>query len=415
MKSTIKIFSETGCISHDVLWKYRMGTLSTAEKHEVELHLTDCDLCSDALSGMMNMESDSVVAELRSSVRNISTQKKVIRLYDFRVLAAAAAVAVLLVFTYVISSTNKNQNKEIALFTKPEEKNKVESSSFNNSQPTDEIDLSKKKTEDLTSAKAITKLPAEQKIFSEGFAMVNRADVSTAEQPDADIKAEEIVATDVGFVQTVPSQPETKSSAYDANATPAAATMEQGENSPSARKKSSRGNKNQKSSKEFYYHDLKVAQTPAMTSVEKSDSVNTGTPAPYETKNQEEIQQPTKELPFVYSKTLKDGMGYYKNKKYQYAIQTFDIILERFPNDINATFYKGLSEMETQNFSTASELFKKVLVNQDAIFKQEAKFKLALCYLAMNQTGEAKKLLEQISAEGGFYNSKAKEELENLK
>src|SRR6185436_15870470 len=120
MKNSINIFSETGCIQHEVLWKYRQGTLTASQKHAVEAHLTDCELCSDALAGMMILETDEMMGGLRKSVRNISSPKKIIRFNDYRILTAAAAViAVVFVFAYVINSSEKSDKKEIAQLTTP--------------------------------------------------------------------------------------------------------------------------------------------------------------------------------------------------------------------------------------------------------------------------------------------------------
>ena len=53
MKSRIhNIFSETGCVQKDMLLKYRDGELNDTDKHDVERHLIDCELCSDALDGL---------------------------------------------------------------------------------------------------------------------------------------------------------------------------------------------------------------------------------------------------------------------------------------------------------------------------------------------------------------------------
>ena len=263
MKETIKIFSETGCIPHEVLWKYRQGTLSAKEKHEVELHLTDCELCSDALSGMLNMETDTVVAELRKSVRTVSAPKKVIRFYDFRIVAAAAAVALIVVFTYVINSTNRNQNKEIALLSPPKEKINEESFSVSNSQPTDEGGLLKKKTEDLTSSKAVTKTPVEQKIISKAFSPAVTDSVTTQEQtwiaesdgetarttPDNNNEAANEKAT---------ASDKTESLSHSGNIAPAAATMDGEINLPESANKSR--SKKSDSSKELNFYNLKVAK-----------------------------------------------------------------------------------------------------------------------------------------------------------
>lgn len=414
MKDTIKIFSETGCIPHEVLWKYRQGTLSPREKHEVELHLTDCELCSDALAGMMSMENDAVVSELRRSVRNISAPKKVIRFYNFRILAAAAAVAVFFVFIYVIKSSDKNQNKEIALLTQPKEKINDESFSISNSQPTDEEGLLKKKTEDLISLKAVTRTPAEQKINSETGSVTPQEQTVIAEAGAA-LSQTNVDHNDNAENETAAAPTEAKSENQSGNVAPPAATVVSEKRLQLQANKSGSRSKKTESSMNLYFHDLKVAKTPAMTPVEKFDTVSTGTPAMYESKTEDVQEKPARELPFVYSKTLKDGIGYYKNKKYQYAIQTFDIILERFPSDINATFYKGLSEMESENFSVASLLLSKVVILADTTFRPEAKFKLAQCYASLNKISEAKNLFEEIISENGFYKVSAGEELKKLK
>ena len=120
-------------------------------------------------------------------------------------------------------------------------------------------------------------------------------------------------------------------------------------------------------------------------------------------------------MPFVYSKTLRDGLNYFHNKQYPEASQTFSIILERLPNDVNSQFYKGLSEMELQNYAPSSALLNKAMLNADKTFYEEAKFKLALCYIALNEKRDAEKLLREIEKEKGFYSQKAAEELQKLK
>jgi TolA-binding protein len=415
MKDTIKIFSETGCISHETLWRYRQGKLSTKEKHEVELHLTDCELCSDALAGMTEMDSDKVINELRKSVRNISAPKKIIRFSDFRMLAAAAAVAVFFIFMYVINSSDKNQNKEIVLLTSPAKPEKADSLSTRNFIPVDDPKLLENKSEDLSLAKNVSKASADKnesagKVSSSETAPSISEEHQLASQANLD-KAE----PDAGYIATTTSaREETQKSTEDMSAAPPAAAKEN--RTPELiQVKTSVANKKSASSQTKYFHDLKVASVPAMAPAENFDSVNTGTPAQYENKDVEESEKSARELPFMYSKTLKDGIGYYKSMKYAYAILTFDIILERFPKDINAIFYKALSEMESQNFSDASSLFKKVVNHSDKTFLEEAKFKLAVCLAAVSKTDESKKLFEEIISEKGFYAIRAKEELGKLK
>ncbi|RFS26432.1 zf-HC2 domain-containing protein [Chitinophaga silvatica] len=46
------IFVTTGCPSQQQLLDYVQGKLSASEQHEVEMHLADCELCSEALDGL---------------------------------------------------------------------------------------------------------------------------------------------------------------------------------------------------------------------------------------------------------------------------------------------------------------------------------------------------------------------------
>jgi thioredoxin-like negative regulator of GroEL len=130
---------------------------------------------------------------------------------------------------------------------------------------------------------------------------------------------------------------------------------------------------------------------------------------------QQSAQKPPQEMPFVYSQTLRKGMDYFHNKHYEYASQMFSVILENLPNDVNSQFYKGLSEMELHNYVPASDLLNKAILNADKTFYDEAKYKLALCYIALDKQRDAEKLLQEITQEKGFYSKQASEELQRLK
>lgn len=46
------IFTETACPTQDQLLAYVENKLSPAERHEVERHIADCELCSEAVEGL---------------------------------------------------------------------------------------------------------------------------------------------------------------------------------------------------------------------------------------------------------------------------------------------------------------------------------------------------------------------------
>ncbi|CAL1517546.1 zf-HC2 domain-containing protein [Chitinophaga sp. MM2321] len=46
------IFVTTGCPTQQQLLDYVQGKLTAEEQHEVEMHLADCELCSEAIEGL---------------------------------------------------------------------------------------------------------------------------------------------------------------------------------------------------------------------------------------------------------------------------------------------------------------------------------------------------------------------------
>ena len=101
MKKEVKnIFEHTDCVSEEMLMKYISGKLSPAEKHEVEKHLIDCEMCSDAVEGLSMMDGKRIsliTSELKKKVQNKAEKKevKVIFLRQYRTQLAVAASIVL--------------------------------------------------------------------------------------------------------------------------------------------------------------------------------------------------------------------------------------------------------------------------------------------------------------------------------
>lgn len=103
MSNIKNIFEHTDCLSEEMLTKYLSDKLSPAEKHEVEKHLIDCEMCSDAVEGL-SMISDkkkisSITSELNQKIQNRVEKKevKIIFLQQYRSQLAVAASIILVV------------------------------------------------------------------------------------------------------------------------------------------------------------------------------------------------------------------------------------------------------------------------------------------------------------------------------
>ncbi|SHN39266.1 tetratricopeptide repeat protein [Chitinophaga sp. CF418] len=83
----LKIFSNIRCLNRDQLPRYLDGRLTDVEKHLVEQHLVDCDLCFDALQVLQQPQyrekyqplASSMQQFIRASIKRISQVHKVER------------------------------------------------------------------------------------------------------------------------------------------------------------------------------------------------------------------------------------------------------------------------------------------------------------------------------------------------
>jgi len=96
------IFEHTDCVSEEMLTKYIAGKLPPAERHEVEKHLIDCEMCSDAVEGLSMVSGNkisSITSELNQKIQNRVGKKevKIIFLQQYRTQLAVAASIILVV------------------------------------------------------------------------------------------------------------------------------------------------------------------------------------------------------------------------------------------------------------------------------------------------------------------------------
>lgn len=102
MSNIKNIFEHTECVSEEMLMKYISNVLSSAEKHEVEKHLLDCEMCSDAVEGLNKFSDKKKISSITSALNQkiqtrIDAKKevKVIFLQQYRTQLAVAASIVL--------------------------------------------------------------------------------------------------------------------------------------------------------------------------------------------------------------------------------------------------------------------------------------------------------------------------------
>lgn len=105
MKRDHQIFSGTAHLSTGQLLAYLRHGLEKKELHDVERHLSDCELCSDALEGLKKLDSDSsmmrITGELQKMARKrLSSRKKIFSQME---LISVITVVFLIIFLIVIA------------------------------------------------------------------------------------------------------------------------------------------------------------------------------------------------------------------------------------------------------------------------------------------------------------------------
>jgi len=119
MNKVNNVFEHTDCLSDDMLVKYVSGKLSPAEKHKVEKHLVDCEMCSDTVEGLSTISDKNkipeITSELNQKIQNKVEKKKevkVVFIQQYRTQLAVAA-SIFLVIGLVWFFRNNMSMKEM--------------------------------------------------------------------------------------------------------------------------------------------------------------------------------------------------------------------------------------------------------------------------------------------------------------
>ena len=105
---------------------------------------------------------------------------------------------------------------------------------------------------------------------------------------------------------------------------------------------------------------------------------------------------------------LSETMNYFNKGMIDLASENFDLILETFPEDVNALIYGGLCALEKKDIQKSITCFESVRINNFTNFREEAEWKLLNVYLLEKELSKAKSLRDEIIQKNGFYAKQAK-------
>lgn len=103
----------------------------------------------------------------------------------------------------------------------------------------------------------------------------------------------------------------------------------------------------------------------------------------------------------------------YLERKYSEASELALNAINLNDNHVKARFIYGLTQLEAKNYTQAAFEFETIL-NSDNSYHLEARWYLALCYLKLKKTKDAKDLLNILAQSKSFYMEKALELLKKM-
>lgn len=169
--------------------------------------------------------------------------------------------------------------------------------------------------------------------------------------------------------------------------------------------------------KEIYLSNLKLLDYRAYRSRPKittKQMILTGTPANIgETTSTEEVPE-WKDVEVPYIDYLEKTMEIFSKGQNKKALTRFVVILEEYPDDLNANFYAGLCYYNLKEFSNAQKVFAKCLDSKYLNFTEEAEWYLAKSLLADGKKVEALTIFTKISNANGYYSTQAKKIVSSL-
>lgn len=352
------IFQTSQCLSREKLIAYSKGTLTAAEEHEVEKHLTDCELCSDALEGLaMPGTSHALDETIQTVAAKYSTGHGHAPAVS-RWWYAAASVVLLLAAGWVISVYNHIGEEKIAANLPP-----AKHTATPPPQPPAEAKVA---TSEINGDMSVAEV--QQQISEEHAAVVSNKKSEMAsgitrhpvQTPPADTVSSGADANDAYAVAATVAEPEPVQDNLYREKSVMASGAPVAENN--LRLKNIQGFKTYNYANEYTHR----SDAPAMSNEESIDSDI------YKNKDKSRVLNTMKVKNVSYDELLESALSEIKRKKYESALQKFQLILSEHADDVNALYYGAWCYNEMKQYSNALDYLNKLDASLIKTFQQES-------------------------------------------
>ncbi len=428
------IFTQSDCIDRGLLLKYKDKALSDQEMFEVEKHLVDCDLCSEALEGLALMASTTALHDVDKRLNDLlyrNTDTGTPRTHRYWLVAASVAILFISGFiVWMVSPTDPSA--QLAQHVEPTKTQPaVEDVTSANAAPQEsEPVLAEQKEIKANKSDEIENSPPARELAANAPAAKQPAMVESAQQSDDYIamqgSASEAEATfaspafDVKNLDEVyVSQPLSKVSnntkAETRAVTPAATRASTSEET--TKEKASSISKDEARFNVTYVSGLKAIDYAPLFDDQTKNLVvpRTHTDAALEVKKAK-AEVPNENLANPsYLQRLAPVLSLMSKEKYTEAIPLLTSLRTQQPLDLNVRFYLGLSYHKAEQYNKSNSELAASATGKPDTFIEESKWYMALNFIALNEKAKAEKLLNAIVKQNGFYKTRAQAQLEKIK
>lgn len=441
------IFSNTTCISKELMMKYINKQLTKNELHEIEKHLLDCDLCTDAITGMKYAKNNSILMAIDNKI-DAKISGKNTSFFRNRWLMAAASLIAIIFGVYLLTSLFNQNNfstTEMAVLTEKEESKPLNEKTTTIVEEQNNIEINDAKNDVVIEKEVYNKNSTTRNTVNE-IALNEKTQAKdepyTASVDENAVADKEATHNEYRIENSVsqPSTPTTENTMHTLSVTDNANDVDVNFNEENTAKEKNKAAKRSKVTNSsyatlsasveaksdksyqntYYLHGNKVVDYRVEYQNEadfKKQAATNGTPADFPNQQQKaEAEKALEKLVIeeTYIEVLDRAMLNLNNSIYKQALADFNLILTKHALDVNAQFYGGLSAYHLKNYKNALTKFDAVLKNTQTEFNQEAKWYKALTLIELKENKKAKKVLEEIINANGFYRDKAEEKLKLL-
>jgi hypothetical protein len=424
------IFSETDCLSPEILLAYAENRLNASDRYLVEKHLTDCELCSEALEGLSQVKDRSNLSKIFAGINkeiDKRTQKKDAKVFrfDFRMRLAAAAILITVVgitvlFRYYLTDTKKEMLAQRTVKETEIPKEGMKSKPSLKDKEAEQTVAASEKTSDGKNKKSLME-GTKMNMASDGESNMayGSANATSGNQAQPDFQQQAYL----GFYKAE-EQENSKKTAEDMS------LLEKNEadkgdnlNTNTIIKAEMDADKVMADSISAYGGNVaetkSVSQTEEITAyrneTSKDQTKSKNKANKKYTVTDERAPAVTTVTGAVSDQRYDDGIQKYSNSDYSGSIGLLGSYIEDYPKDYNALYYCGASYYFLNQYDNAITYFDKVLKYKEGSYYEIAQWYLALSYIAKDEKKKAEKILDDIVKSEGSFKTQAEEKLLEIK